>query len=68
MTDHEDIANLKRLVTQLRNEIDEMKEAQRQRELQQWKMGVRALGVIVLTMGGWIWAQVGFLFDLGGSK
>lgn len=68
MTDQDDIAYLKRTVTQLRADVSEMKEEQRRRELQQWKMGVRALGVIVLAMGGWIWAQVGFLFDLGGGK
>ena len=63
MTD--DVDRLEGRVKQLENEIKTIKSEQKERELRQLRWGVQALGVIVIGMGGWIWTQVGHLFDLG---
>ena len=55
-------------VSDLEQEVAKQKSEIKEREVMQLKWGVRALGLLVMAMGGWIWAQVGHLFDLGNVK
>ena len=55
-------------VSELEKEVAKQKSEIKEREVVQLKWGVRAVGLIVVAMGGWIWAQVGHLFDLGGAR
>lgn len=55
-------------IKDLEKKVQQIRDEAKQRELIQLKWGVRVLGALVLVMGGWIWAQVGHLFDLGGEK
>jgi hypothetical protein len=59
-----DIDALTRRVAELEKEVATQKEEAKQREVTQLKWGVRALGLMVMAMGGWIWSQIGHIFDL----
>lgn len=52
----------------LEQELQKLREEAKAREITQLKWGVRALGLLVITMGGWIWSQIGHLFELGGPR
>ena len=50
----------------LRAEVQRMKEDAQMREIARLKWGVGALGTVVLVLGGWIWTQIGHIFDFRG--
>jgi len=54
----------------LQQKIAQLEDEAREREVKQLKMGVRVMGVVVLAMAGWIWTQIGHIFDYAprGSK
>jgi len=66
MTDHEEIKRLMMRVDELEKEIVKLKSDAKDKELNQLKWGIRSLGAIIILMGGWIWSQVGHMFDFGG--
>ena len=67
MTDESE-RRLEARVADLEKEVERQRSEAKEREVMQLKWGVRALGLLVMAMGGWIWAQVGHLFDLGGAR
>ena len=52
-------------LTKIEDELRRQQHAQEERERKQLKIGVQVLGAVVFAMGGWIWSQIGHLFDLG---
>lgn len=57
--------DIEKRLTKLEDEVQRQQRAQEERERKQLKVGVQILGAVVFAMGGWIWSQIGHLFDLG---
>lgn len=61
-----EIDDLKAEVKDLKVQVAALKEDIRQREVSQLKWGIGALGVVVMTLGTYIWSQIGHTFDMRG--
>ncbi len=66
--DQNQIQTITDKLNELEREIDEFKEEARVARENQLKWGVRILGAVIIAMGGWIWSQVGHIFELGANK
>lgn len=65
--DDTDFDNIERRLKEVERELQGLKREAQERDMRQLKWGVRVLGALVITMAGWIWSQVGHMFDLGGK-
>ena len=64
----QDVDRLNARVTALEADLEKQKSDAKEREIVQLKWGVRVLGLLAMAMGGWIWAQIGHIFDVGPAK
>lgn len=70
MTEQDDIARLYSELNELRIQVNDMKVEAQEREVKRLRIGVTALGAIILSVGGWAWAQISDLVSLnvGGPR
>jgi len=65
VSDNSSIESLAKKVDKLEDEVDALRAEAREREMAQMRWGIRALGAVVMLMGGWIWSQIGHMFHFG---
>lgn len=59
----EDLEHLAHRVDELQEDVERLEKEANEREKRQLRWGIRALGAVALTLGGYIWSQVGHIFD-----